>query len=205
MIAKETIACIVANDFEDSELSIPRHQLEEAGFKLEFIGTKPRTTVTGKKRKTKVLIRKGIDEAEVGDYVGLLIPGGYSPDQLRADQRFVDFVRDFDAAHKLIAAVCHGPQLLLTAGLVKGRTLTAWETVQGDLEKAGATVQDEPVVVDGNWITSRKPDDLEAFSAKFIEALGAEDQKVRESEGKVRESDEKPVERMISEGSPSHH
>jgi protease I len=197
MIAKETIACILANDFEDTEVSIPRRALEGAGFELEFIGTKDRTTVTGKKHKTKALIGKSIDDAEVSDYVGLLIPGGYSPDQLRADDRFVKFVRDFDASHKLIAAVCHGPQLLLTAGLVKGRTLTAWTTVRGDLEKAGAHVEDEPVVVDGNWITSRMPDDLDAFSAQFIEALGGEGDQAQEAE-------EEPVEKMISEGSPAH-
>ncbi len=104
--------------------------------------------------------------------MGLLIPGGYSPDKLRADDRFVQFVRDFDATKRPLAAVCHGPQLLLTAELVQGRTLTAWKTVQGDLRQAGAHVRDQEVVVDDNWITSRKPDDLEAFSAKLIEELG---------------------------------
>ena len=83
------------------------------------------------------------------------------------------FVVDFDETRRPLAAVCHGPQLLLTAALVEGRTLTAWPTVQGDLRQAGALVRDEPVVVDDNWITSRKPDDLEVFSARFIEQLGA--------------------------------
>jgi protease I len=109
--------------------------------------------------------------------VGLLIPGGYSPDKLRADDRFVKFVRDFDATKRPIAAVCHGPQLLLTAELVQGRTLTAWKTIQGDLRQAGARVQDQEVVVDDNWITSRKPDDLEAFSAKLIEELGEQEER----------------------------
>src|SRR5207248_1881181 len=101
-----------------------------------------------------------------------LIPGGYSPDKLRADDRFVEFVKEFDATGRPLAAVCHGPQLLLTAELQRGRTLTAWKTVQGDLRQAGAAVEDREVVVDDNWITSRKPDDLEAFSAKLIEELG---------------------------------
>jgi protease I len=90
---------------------------------------------------------------------------------LRADQRFVEFVKRFDALKRPLAAVCHGPQLLLSARLVRGRTLTAWPTVQVDLELAGANVKDEPVVIDQNWITSRKPDDLQAFSEAFVQAL----------------------------------
>src|SRR6185312_8670462 len=95
----------------------------------------------------------------------------YSPDKLRADERFVAFVKDFDQTGRPLAAVCHGPQLLLTADLQRGRTLTAWKTIQGDLRQAGAKVKDQAVVVDRNWITSRKPDDLEAFSSKFLEEL----------------------------------
>jgi protease I len=83
----------------------------------------------------------------------------------------VRVVMAFDRSKKLIAAVCHGPQLLMTAGLVKGRTLTAWSTVQGDLKLAGANVKDEPVVKDGNWITSRKPEDLEQFSEAIVRSL----------------------------------
>jgi protease I len=101
-----------------------------------------------------------------------LIPGGHSPDLLRVDDRFVEFVRAFDATGRPLAAVCHGPQLLLTAELQVGRTLTAWPTVQGDLRQAGAKVVDRDVVVDDNWITSRKPEDLDAFTSKFIEQLG---------------------------------
>src|SRR5579863_4800432 len=113
----------------------------------------------------------GVDDVEVADYQGLLIPGGYSPDKLRADQRFVDFVKAFDHTGRPLAAICHGPQLLLAAELQRGRTLTAWKTVQSDLRQAGAKVVDEEVVVDGNWITSRKPDDLEAFGERFIAEL----------------------------------
>jgi protease I len=103
----------------------------------------------------------------------LVIPGGQSPDHLRADPRFVQFVKRFDATGRPLAAVCHGPQLLITAGLVRGRTLTAWKTIQEDLRQIGATVKDEPVVTDGNWITSRQPSDLEAFSQAILAALGA--------------------------------
>ena len=119
---------------------------------------------------------------------GLLIPGGQSPDHLRADPRMVEFVKAFDRAGKLVAAVCHGPQLLIAAHLVKGRTLTAWQTVQDDLQQMGATVKDEPVVKDRNWITSRKPDDLEAFSAAIVEELegGSDARKARASEPAAR-------------------
>ena len=86
----------------------------------------------------------------------------------------VEFVKAFDQRGKLIAAVCHEPQLLIAAHLVEGRTLTAWEPIQGDLQQIGATVKDEPVVVDGNWITSRKPDDLKQFSEAIVEHLESE-------------------------------
>ena len=106
------------------------------------------------------------------EYDALVIPGGQSPDHLRADARFVELVKKFDATGRPLAAVCHGPQLLITARLVKGRTLTAWKTIQEDLRQIGAHVKDEPVVIDRNWITSRQPSDLEAFSQATLEALG---------------------------------
>ncbi|MFL5454758.1 MAG: DJ-1/PfpI family protein, partial [Myxococcales bacterium] len=117
-----------------------------------------------------------IDEVRADDYQAILIPGGHSPDQIRKDKKIVEFVKKFDSMKRPIAAVCHGPQLLLTARLVRGRTLTAWETVQGDLEQAGANVKDQEVVVDQNWITSRKPEDLKAFSEAMLKALKQTDQ-----------------------------
>lgn len=167
-----TIACLLASDFEDSELRIPMDRLEEAGYRVEIIGFKAGAQLVGKKGEETVMTDLSIDDADPAEYEGLLIPGGYSPDKLRADERFVNFVKQFDTTGRPLAAVCHGPQLLLSAELQRGRTLTAWPTVQGDLRQAGAEVKDEQVVVDGNWITSRKPDDLEAFTAKFLEELG---------------------------------
>jgi protease I len=168
-----TIACILTDGFEDSEFRIPYDRLREAGYEVEIIGTEAGQSFDGKSKNETAKADVGIDDADATAYQGLLIPGGHSPDQLRADQRFVDFVKAFDATGRPLAAVCHGPQLLLTAGLVRGRTLTAWSTVQGDLRQAGAEVRDESVVVDGNLITSRKPDDLEAFSARFIQELAS--------------------------------
>jgi protease I len=166
------VACLLASGFEDSEFRVPVDRLRQAGYQVDIIGMKAGEKLQGYKGRETAVPNLSIDDADEDDYVALLIPGGYSPDKLRVDQRFVDFVKDFDATGKPLAAVCHGPQLLLTAELVKGRRLTAWATVQGDLRQAGARVVDEEVVVDRNWITSRKPDDLEAFSARLIEELG---------------------------------
>ncbi|HEY4183828.1 MAG TPA: type 1 glutamine amidotransferase domain-containing protein [Polyangia bacterium] len=170
--ASKKIACLLASEFEDSELDVPRQRLQAAGYVVEIIGAQVGQQLKGHKGRVTVSVDRSIDEARVDDYEGLLIPGGHSPDQLRADPRFVQFVKRFDQTGRPLAAVCHGPQLLIAAGLVKGRSLTAWSTIQDDLRQIGAHVRDEPVVVDGNWTTSRRPDDLESFSAKFIEELG---------------------------------
>jgi|KBSMisStaDraftv2_1062788.scaffolds.fasta_scaffold1335569_1 protease I len=172
MAEKGKIACLLANGFEDSEFQIPCDWLSAAGYSVEIVGEKAGELLTGEKGRETALVDVAIDEVDVDDYEGMLIPGGYSPDKLRADDRFVEFVRAFDATGRPLAAVCHGPQLLLTAELQAGRTLTAWPTVQGDLRQAGAHVIDRDVVVDDNWITSRKPDDLEAFTSRFVEELG---------------------------------
>lgn len=168
---KGTIACLLGADFEDSEFRVPYDRLTEAGFKVEIISTEAGKQLEGKAGNEVVRAEKSIQDAKPEDYQALLIPGGYSPDHLRHDPRVVDFVKAFDALRRPLAAVCHGPQLLMSAGLVKGRTLTAWSTVQGDLKLAGANVKDEPVVIDEMWITSRKPADLEAFSQALLRAL----------------------------------
>jgi protease I len=177
MASQGRIACLLGPMFEDSEFRIPYDRLKEAGYQVDIIGVKAGEVVAGYKGKEKAKIDKSIDEVRPEDYVALLIPGGFSPDILRRDQRFIEFVRRFDAQKRPIAAVCHGPQLLLSARLVRGRTMTAWDTVRGDLEQAGANVKDEPVVIDGNWITSRKPEDLEAFSQALIETLRKQEQR----------------------------
>ena len=110
------------------------------------------------------------------DFDALFIPGGYSPDHLRADDRVVDFTRAFFERERPVFAICHGPQLLITADVVRGRTMTAWKTIQVDLAKAGARVVDEEVVVDRNLVTSRQPSDVDAFSREslaLLQRLGA--------------------------------
>jgi protease I len=174
---KGKIACLLADGFEDSEFQIPCDWLSAAGYTVEVIGASAGDALKGEKGRETVVVDLSIDEADVDAYEGMLIPGGHSPDILRADERFVEFVRAFDATGRPLAAVCHGPQILLTAELQAGRTLTAWPTVQGDLRQAGAHVVDRDVVVDDNWITSRKPADLRAFTAKFVEELGELEQR----------------------------
>jgi protease I len=165
------IACVLGQGFEDSEFRVPYDRLKDEGYQVDIIGLKAGEELKGYKGKEKVKADKAIDQVKPDDYDALLIPGGQSPDHLRVDKRMVEFVKAFDDDKKLIAAVCHGPQLLMAAHLVKGRTMTAWQTIQDDLQQMGVTVKDEPVVIDRNWITSRKPDDLQQFSDAFVEHL----------------------------------
>jgi protease I len=169
------IALVLGQGFEDSEFRIPYDRLKKEGYQVDIIGLKAGEELKGYKGKEKVKAEKGIDQVKPEDYDALVIPGGQSPDHLRVDKRMVEFVKAFDRTGKLIAAVCHGPQLLAAAHLVKGRTLTAWQTIQDDLQQMGANVKDEPVVKDRNWITSRKPEDLEAFSSAIVEHLEGDD------------------------------
>ncbi len=165
------IAILLGQGFEDSEFKVPYDRLNAEGFAVDIIGREVGEELEGDKHKVRVRTTRSIADVRPEDYDALVLPGGYSPDKLRADERFVRFVKEFDASKKPLAAVCHGPQLLITAGLVKGRTLTAWKTIQEDLRQIGANVKDEPVVRDGNWITSRKPDDLQQFSDAVLQAL----------------------------------
>jgi protease I len=192
------VACLLGEGFEDSELRIPYDRLREAGFAVEIIGQRAGEELKGYRGRETVKADRGIDDANVDEYAALLIPGGYSPDHLRADARFVEFVRAFDATGRTVAAVCHGPQLLITAGLVSGRTMTAWKTIQDDLRQIGADVKDEPVVTDGNWITSRQPDDLEAFSQAILQTLrqGAEHGSQEKSEEEAEEDAEQEMTRQ---------
>jgi protease I len=164
------VAVLLDQDFEDSEFRVPVDRLRQAGHDVEVLGHTPRT-VKGKRGKEEVRVTVAVKDRNVDDYDALLIPGGYSPDHLRTDENVVDFVRRFWASGKPVAAVCHGPQLLIEADVVKAHKVTSWPSVRTDLENAGASWIDAEVVVDGGLITSRKPEDLEAFSAALLERL----------------------------------
>lgn len=163
------IAILVGDDFEDIEFRKPYDMLKGAGHTLEVLGAKAGSTVKGKRGEEAVKIEKAAADCDPSLYDALVLPGGYGPDHLRTDEGVVKFVRGFAETGMPIAAVCHAPQLLIEAGLVEGRTLTSWPSVKTDLQNAGASWVDEEVVEDGQFITSRKPDDLNAF----VNALAA--------------------------------
>jgi protease I len=135
------------------------------------IGSRTGATVEGKRRRVQATIDAAAGSADPSDFDVLQIPGGYSPDDLRTNPAVVSFVRRFWKTGRTVAAICHGPQLLIEADAVRGRRLTSWPSVRKDLENAGATWVDDEVVVDRNLITSRKPDDLDAFSDTVLRAL----------------------------------
>jgi protease I len=170
------IACVLDSDFEDSEFRRPYDAFRTAGHEVAVIGLESGKELKGKKGQETVTSEKGIDEVRPDEFDALFIPGGFSPDHLRADDRMVEFTRAFFRRERPVFAICHGPQLLLTADVVSGRTMTAWKTVQVDLARAGASVVDREVVVDRNLVTSRKPDDIDAFnreSVAMLEHIGA--------------------------------
>lgn len=165
------IAVLLASDFEDSEYEEPVKALREAGHEVIVIGRSKGETLEGKRGAVTAETDLGIDQANASDFDALLIPGGYSPDQLRVDNRMVAFTQAFGSSDKPIAAICHGPQLLIEAGAVDDKKMTSWPSVRTDLRNAGATVLDEEVVVDGHLITSRKPEDIPAFNTALLKQL----------------------------------
>jgi protease I len=166
------IACVLTSGFEDSEFRQPYDALREAGHEVTIVGLEAGQKVDGSKGKERgVTVEKSFDEVEPADFDALLIPGGYSPDKLRAHDAAVEFVRAFFDAEKPIAAICHGPQLFLTAGTFRDHRMTAWKTIQGDLRLAGADVVDEEVVRDRNLVTSRQPQDIPAFIHETLQLL----------------------------------
>ena len=131
-------------------------------------------TIKGKKEEASITIDKAIDEVKPDEFDALLLPGGHSPDTLRGDDRFVTFTRDFVNSGKPVFAICHGPQLLISAEVVRGRKLTTVKPIVIDLKNAGADFYDQEVVIDNNQIvTSRTPDDLPAFNREALRLLGA--------------------------------
>lgn len=158
------IAFIIADMFEDSEFRVPYDRLRQAGHEVTVIGSDPGKQIHGKQNRETVTAERGIGEVRADEFDALVIPGGYSPDKLRMDRRMVDFTRAFFEAGKPTAAVCHAPWMLAEAGVLRGKTVTSWPSIRTDLVNAGARWVDQEVVEDSNLITSRKPDDLPAFS-----------------------------------------
>lgn len=166
-IANSRILIIATDGYEDSELLEPRKRLLAAGAEvvLAALDTKE---IKGDKG---ALIRPDavVDDVDEADFDGLLLPGGVrNPDRLRMSDTVVELVRAFDDAGKPIGAICHGPWLLVEADIVQGRTVTGWPSIRTDLANAGGEVVDDEAVVDGNVVTSRRPDDIPAFTDAFV-------------------------------------
>lgn len=170
----KSVAVLVTDEFEDSEYWKPVDTLRSAGYAIFNIEKEKNKVVKGKTEQTPVTIDLSIGDAKVDDYVALLIPGGHSPDGLRGDERFAQFVKDFDATGKPIFAICHGPHLLVSAEVAQGRKMTSVKNIAIDLKNAGAQFEDQAVVIDGDrLVTSRTPEDLPAFNEAIIKVLKA--------------------------------
>jgi protease I len=166
------IAILAASGFEQVELAQPRQALIDAGAKVQIVSPdKGKVVGFNHDRQGDVFpVDVPLGAAKATDYDALLIPGGlFNPDTLRRNEKALEFARSFFREGKPVGAICHGPQVLISAGLVKDRTMTGFEAIQIDLENAGANVRDEEVVVDRGLVTSRKPADIPAFNRKLIE------------------------------------
>ena len=163
------ILIISADGFEDSELLQPYQQLNEEGVTADIASLKA-GTITGK-HGIEVSANLSVDEVDPGAYQMLLLPGGKAPAVLRKNERVLDIARAFFKENKPVAAICHGPQILISAGVMQGRTATSYSSVGDELKNAGASYQDQEVVIDGNLITSRKPDDIPAFVRSILAML----------------------------------
>ena len=165
------VAMLVEQEFEDRELTGPLEALRGAGATVVLVGPTALAEFTGKRGEARVASEIAAGTARMADFDALVIPGGYAPDRMRMRHAMVDLARDAMDAGKPVAAICHGPQVLISANVLRGRTLTCWPSIAVDVKNAGGLYVDKPVVVDGNLITSRKPDDVPVFSDAIFRAL----------------------------------
>lgn len=163
------VLAISANHFEDSELTKPVEALQQAEIDVDIASLKA-GIITGKKG-TEVQANRAVTEVNAADYDMLFLPGGKAPALLRESETVLNLARAFVDSGKPIAAICHGPQILISAGLVEGRKMTSYKAVAKELKAAGAQYVDQELVIDGNLITSRQPSDLPAFINKVLQTL----------------------------------
>jgi protease I len=177
MLKGKKVAILAADMFERVELEEPRRALEDAGADVEIVSIHD-GEILGFDHfdpAGKLKVDRTVEEVSPGDYDALLIPGGVgNPDQLRGDESAVDFVRDFHEAGKPMAVICHGPWMLVESDVVRGKKVTSWPTLATDIRNAGGRWVDEEVVVDGNVVTSRKPDDIPAFNREMLRVFSGE-------------------------------
>jgi len=164
------IAILVDNIYQEMEVWYPLFRLQEAGAEVVPVGAKAGETYTSK-LGYPVKSQKSYDQLRVAEFDGVVVPGGYAPDLIRRHSAANQFVHDMDQQGKLVAAICHGGWVLCSANMLKGRKATCFFAIKDDLIHAGAKYEDSEVVVDGNLVTSRKPEDLPAFCRAAIEVL----------------------------------
>lgn len=165
------VAIIVANEFDEQEFRRPYERLKSEGAEVTVVSVEANQTLIGHHRQDEVKTDASFDDVSPDDFDAIIIPGGYSPDKLRLSQKAVDFVRAIYSQGKLVGAICHAPSLLITADIVRGKTLTSWPSIMVDLKNAGAVVVDREVVIDGNIVTSRNVTDLPAFIQTIVNIL----------------------------------
>ena len=170
-LSNKRVALLVENEFEDSELTGPLEALRAAGATVTIVGPTAGAAFKGKRGDAVVTADLAAGAARMKDFDALVIPGGHAPDKMRMRHAMVDLARDAMEANKPVAAICHGPQVLISANALRGRTLTCWPSIAIDVKNAGGLYVDKPVVEDGNLITSRKPDDVPMFSEAILRAL----------------------------------
>ena len=171
MLHGKRIAVLAEEDFEDSELIEPMKAMKNAGAKVSIVGSGSQESYRGKRGSATVRVDVTADKVKAEDFDAIIVPGGYAPDKMRLHQSMVDLVKKAHDLGKVIAAICHGPQLLISADIVRGRRVTSWPSLSVDLRNARAEWVNASVVQDGNLITSRKPADLPRFNKAIIEAL----------------------------------
>jgi len=171
MLNGKRVAILAEEDFEDSELIEPMRALKGTGARVLIIGSGSQETYRGKRGGTTARVDATADKVKAEDFDAVIVPGGYAPDKMRLHQSMIDLIRKAHDLGKVVGAICHGPQLLISAEIVKGRRVTSWPSIALDLRNAGADWVDEPVVQDENLITSRKPADLPRFNKAIIKAL----------------------------------
>jgi protease I len=161
-------AFIIDEMFEDSEFRVPYDGVRQSGHEAVIVGLSSGKKLEGKKGKENITTDVSIDEVSPEEFDALVIPGGYSPDKIRTNEKMVELTRSIFQASKPVAAICHAGWMLAEADLIRGRTLTSWPSIRTDLVNAGANWIDQEVVEDDNLITSRKPDDLDAFTKALL-------------------------------------
>lgn len=167
------VAILVEQEFDDRELTVPRDALRDAGAEVVIVGPTAGAAFRSRSGETTVTSDMAAGRARIADFDGVVIPGGYAPGKMRMRHAMVDLVHDAMAQGKPVGAICHGPQLLISANSLRGRTLTCWPSIAIDVKNAGGLYVDRPVVEDGNLITSRKADDVPQFNTALIRALAA--------------------------------